>query len=656
MQMIQPLLAFMIVRAAGGFGVPLPADMMLITGPAAVLAFLLIAYYMERREVEDWLAAEERGSPAEIPGGHPWLMLLAWAGIANGTSWVAFCAMLVGFIPGAMWLLAIAPWVALRALLCRARYPLERVTGRPWSLAECTSFHVRVTLMVLIPIILAHTIFEALFLVPSFRMFLMLNAELAVPLGMALILVFVFSFAPLLLRVILGARGLEPGPLRSRLEEYGERSGFRPNDILLWRTGNSVTNAMFIGIVPGLRYVVLTDALIDRLSEDQTVAVYAHEAGHGKCRHTILFLVMALGLITASAALTMFFDSWLAPVFLSLDQDSAESLSMAVGIVTQIAILGSFLLLGLGWISRRFETEADLYAVETLGDAEQMQTALESVGLHSGSLQAGKGGMRHFGIGTRIGLINRYNGEQDFRRRFDSVLRRCRGGIIGLLALGLLGLAWHAPGKLAFGAVRMDLIRGYQLEETDREQAAVAYRETADASRDAQDRHPQVFIDLRRDEVAALAALIDLHQKAGRDQAAAALLDEVAGRVIQCDRNGNFNLRYLRLIQETVEGRGDRKLARRLVSEYDQMSEGRDPGDASSVQLYNDLFLVLRALGADRARPGEPSLYQPAARLLLTPESERTEELRAAAARDVANNAHRLRLLERIDGDLAASL
>ena len=83
---------------------------------------------------------------------------------------------------------------------------------------------------------------------------------------------------------------------------------------------------------------------------------------------------------------------------------------------------------------------------------------------------------------------------------------------------------------------------------------------------------------------------------------------------------------------------------------------GRDPGDASSVQLYNDLFLVLRALGADRARPGEPSLYQPAARLLLTPESERTEELRAAAARDVANNAHRLRLLERIDGDLAASL
>ena len=45
-----------------------------------------------------------------------------------------------------------------------------------------------------------------------------------------------------------------------------DRVGFRFTDVLVWDTGNMMVNACVTGILPGFRYVLLTDALIESLT------------------------------------------------------------------------------------------------------------------------------------------------------------------------------------------------------------------------------------------------------------------------------------------------------------------------------------------------------------------------------------------------------
>ena len=82
----------------------------------------------------------------------------------------------------------------------------------------------------------------------------------------------------------------------------------------MWYTGNAITNALYIGIVPGMRYVVLTDALISKLKPEQVEAVYAHEAGHGVRRHTLLFMLLGLGLVLGAHSIILALGGWLGMV------------------------------------------------------------------------------------------------------------------------------------------------------------------------------------------------------------------------------------------------------------------------------------------------------------------------------------------------------
>src|SRR6266700_3129563 len=64
---------------------------------------------------------------------------------------------------------------------------------------------------------------------------------------------------PLFLRLFLGLRPLPEGPLRQRLFATARRLGFRFSNVLVWNTRHGVANAMVTGVLPWLRYVVVTD-------------------------------------------------------------------------------------------------------------------------------------------------------------------------------------------------------------------------------------------------------------------------------------------------------------------------------------------------------------------------------------------------------------
>src|SRR5204863_3598064 len=74
--------------------------------------------------------------------------------------------------------------------------------------------------------------------------------------------------SPWALRVVLGARSLPAGPLRSRLEATARRLRFRYSNILLWDTHRGVVNAMVAGPLPWVRYVFLSDRFLDELTRD----------------------------------------------------------------------------------------------------------------------------------------------------------------------------------------------------------------------------------------------------------------------------------------------------------------------------------------------------------------------------------------------------
>jgi Zn-dependent protease with chaperone function len=117
------------------------------------------------------------------------------------------------------------------------------------------------------------------------------------------LLALIFVGLPWVLRLGLGLRPLVAGPIRERLERCAERLHFRCSNILFWDTRGAIANAMVAGIVPQLRYVILTDRLLNELTPDEVEAVFGHEVGHVKHRHMPFYMSFLILSVIAGAGL-----------------------------------------------------------------------------------------------------------------------------------------------------------------------------------------------------------------------------------------------------------------------------------------------------------------------------------------------------------------
>ncbi len=94
---------------------------------------------------------------------------------------------------------------------------------------------------------------------------------------------FLFSISRLL---------LPEGPLRTKIEEFATKTGFKLKNIYVIDGSKRSTkaNAYFSGFGPKKR-IVLYDTLLKELSEEEIVAVLAHEIGHYKKKHVLMSLI-----------------------------------------------------------------------------------------------------------------------------------------------------------------------------------------------------------------------------------------------------------------------------------------------------------------------------------------------------------------------------
>ncbi|MCA9001794.1 MAG: M48 family metalloprotease, partial [Planctomycetes bacterium] len=133
------------------------------------------------------------------------------------------------------------------------------------------------------------------------------------------------------------------------------------------------------------------------LGARELACVYGHEIGHAKRLHVPIFIGWTLFLVLGGEYLTRtLFDpnGWVGV--------TAFGLTLVVWYVC------------FGWLSRRFELEADLYSMQLTGDPSALIQALERVG----GANRDRGGWRHFSTSRRVSFLHRAAFDDVFRLRF----------------------------------------------------------------------------------------------------------------------------------------------------------------------------------------------------------------------------------------------
>ena len=303
----------------------------------------------------------------------------------------------------------LAPYFLMLAASWVGQYRIDRhVRGGGWKPLKYLLFQSRANLMTILPIVLIYTAYWAVLeFVPhandlrrSFK-FLEIGVQLALVIGLSL-------FVPLAIRLILPGGPMPEGRLRRRLETFAKDRGLKINQILVWRTGSRFfATAFVIGLVSPFRYVFFTDSLLKRMSEDEIMAVFAHELGHVHHRHLWWLLAFILSftivLVGATEALTM------------LAIPTSE-----VDFVVLVALL-AYAYFTFGYVSRRFERQADAYAAKHTSP-EQISSVFLRLGAENPTAMK-RNGWRHFSLERRVReIVMRTARPAEVNRRFTMEL------------------------------------------------------------------------------------------------------------------------------------------------------------------------------------------------------------------------------------------
>ncbi|MCA8916491.1 MAG: M48 family metalloprotease [Planctomycetes bacterium] len=375
------------------------------------------------------------------------LILAQFGAIAWVFGWSDFVADVLHVPPYLDILPALLPYFLMLAASWWGQYRIERkVRGADWRPMRFIGFQIRANGMTILPIALIYAAFWGVTkYVPGLddlrHSFLFL--DIALQMGMVIGVSF---FIPFAVRMILPGGPLPEGRLRRRLEAYARDNNLRVSQILVWRTGSRMfATAFVIGLIRPFRYVFITDSLMRRMSEDEILAVFAHEMGHVRHRHLWWLLAFILSFTV---------------VLLGL----AHGMSMFVaGTNGELIATGLLLLYGyhvFGYVSRRFERQADAFAANTTSP-ELISQVFVKLGMDNPAAMR-KSGWRHFSLDRRVREIVLARAHPEVKRMFN--LELWRG--LGLGIAVTLGAA-----LLLIQPVREDVVTGlatYSLTKFDR--------------------------------------------------------------------------------------------------------------------------------------------------------------------------------------------
>jgi STE24 endopeptidase len=453
--------AFAVVLSIPDKGVPWKSELIhsrsltaaIMVGQVVAAGLIgLVGTWLVRRKLENnpaWLpAAQRRLSQVNsllrfflISSFSTSLYSTNWSQMVRGTSWIQRVWGLDELVMLLPFLLAVmASWAAL--------YPADRgirqvsfemrlwasQPGRPvWGLASYMMFmfrhHVLIILATMIPIVVAIDAVSP----EHYGRWLRVRTQVVWADQAVLVVVagLVFLVAPLCLRFIWQTMPLPAGELRDRLDALCRRVRLRYRDILIWQSDGMVVNAAVMGLVRPVRYILLSDGLLETMDDRQIEAVFGHEAGHVKHHHITFYLLFAILSMLVVGGISELVSRY-TPRLLGTPAQTRDYLQV-LAMVMIVAVWG----FTFGPVSRRFEWQADLFGALSLTPSvtECMQpclvhapsgspapagsvrlcataaqvfgSALEQIATLNGiPLEARS--WRHSSIGNRVRLLQRY--------------------------------------------------------------------------------------------------------------------------------------------------------------------------------------------------------------------------------------------------------
>jgi len=259
----------------------------------------------------------------------------------------------------------------------------------------------------------------------------------------------VVLLSPLLTRVVLEVEPVPQGPLHDDLTGICRQHGVRVRRLLVWRTHGSMINAAVMGLVGWLRYVLLTDALLESMSRRQVEAVMAHEIGHIRRHHMPWMLASLLAAIVIVVFPLYGVQRGLAAVAEASGRvpewmDAAGTGMVAAGAAMVVAAFG--------WVSRRFERQADTFAARHMSGPPDGQTgeprcvtgeaaaivcsALETIA-RLNAVEPRRRSWRHGSIAWRQAYLQSMVGRAPGSLPVDRQVRRIKVMAVAVLALAL---------------------------------------------------------------------------------------------------------------------------------------------------------------------------------------------------------------------------
>jgi len=143
-----------------------------------------------------------------------------------------------------------------------------------WTRGQFLAFNVRThLLMILVPVSLI-MLANDLLLMARPRLPESVADEL-IATGVVLSAALVFLLAPMMIVHIWRTAPMEDCPLLSKLKATCRRLSLRYRRILIWRSGGVLVNAGVMGLIPQVRYILLSDGLVEQMPLQQIEAVFA---------------------------------------------------------------------------------------------------------------------------------------------------------------------------------------------------------------------------------------------------------------------------------------------------------------------------------------------------------------------------------------------
>lgn len=292
------------------------------------------------------------------------------------------------------------------------------VFGRWYSPAAFIVSNIKMNLPIVLPWALLSLFFDLVALLPWPGLHALQLSIWGDFLFYVLFLFFVLLIFPPLVRRLWGCTKMPPGPLRDQLLAFCARQKF-VCELYLWPLfeGRALT-AGIMGLVPGLRYVLITPGLLDLLTLEELEAVMAHEIGHVKKKHLLLYLLLIAGfsLVVGLYAEPLTFFLLSRDLFYSLWRASGLSPEAMLVVCVTIPLLVVMLLYFrylFGYFIRNFERQADLHVFSAIDSrhgnhygSQALISALEKIALMSGNTRD-QPSWHHFGIGERVAYLER---------------------------------------------------------------------------------------------------------------------------------------------------------------------------------------------------------------------------------------------------------